>query len=85
MKKIDLYVQFSQKEEAKTNGALWDVDNKLWYCYKDNKYCIDNFRKIYINVPYEKKDYAKTLGAKYDGKMWYCSVGHKILIEEFSI
>ena len=31
------------------------------------------------------RDYIKALGAKWDSdeKKWYCSTGHKMLIEEF--
>jgi hypothetical protein len=42
---------------------------------------------VFLEVPYDKKEYAKALGAKWDKlvKKWYCDEGKKILIDEFSI
>lgn len=42
--------------------------------------------KIYLNVPYDKKEYAKTLGARWctTEKKWYCYDDKKILVDEFS-
>ena len=39
---------------------------------------MNNYKKIYFNVPYEEKDEAKQLGAKWDKQMksWYCYI-HK--------
>ena len=45
----------------------------------------DKERKIYLNVPYERKDEAKGLGAKWDykKKKWYCFVDNSSLISLF--
>lgn len=42
---------------------------------------------IYLEVPFEKKDYVKALDARWDNdlKKWCCDDGKKILIDEFSI
>lgn len=34
------------------------------------------YKKIYLNVPYEEKEEAKKLGAKWDNaeKSWYCTI-----------
>jgi hypothetical protein len=40
---------------------------------------------VYLHVPFDKKEYAKTLGAKWCSqvKQWYCTRGHKTLVDEF--
>ena len=42
--------------------------------------------KVFLYVPYEEKERAKVLGAKYDVdlKSWYCDDGKKICIDEWS-
>ncbi len=46
----------------------------------------DSDEIVYLHVPYDKKDYAQVLGARWckDHKQWYCKRGFKILVEEFS-
>ena len=41
---------------------------------------MNNYKKIYFNVPYEEKDEAKQLGAKWDKQMksWYCYIPKNI-------
>lgn len=48
---------------------------------------MNNSEIVYLEIPYNKKDYCKVLGAKWDSKnkKWYCDSGCKILIDEFSI
>ena len=42
--------------------------------------------KIFLNVPYDKKEYVKSLGGRWSptDKKWYCYDDKKILIDEFS-
>ena len=46
-----------------------------------------NISKVYLNVPYSKKDDAKELGAKWDPskKKWYCSSDCSILINKYPL
>ena len=41
---------------------------------------------VYLNVPYDQKEYVKTLGGMWSPseKRWYCYDHHKILVDEFS-
>lgn len=50
----------------------------------NNEYDSDEI--VYLHIPYDKKEYAKVLGARWcqDNKQWYCKRGFKILVEEFS-
>lgn len=38
--KIVLNVPYSEKDEAKKNGCLWDMEIKKWYCWSENSYCV---------------------------------------------
>ena len=79
-----LSVPFDDKDEAKALGARFDGTKKCWYvpAGKDlapfNKWMTGNkavksVKKIYLNVPFDNKDEAKSLGARWDNdkKQWY--------------
>jgi hypothetical protein len=80
---VTIHVKFSDKEDAKQNGAFYN--GKTWYIprgeknpnydYLFNKYNepIKKGKKIYLNVSYDDKDDAKKKGAWYDceKKSWY--------------
>jgi len=87
MSKINLYVVYEDKELAKRDGAFYNSDLKTLQCEENNKRCIEKYRRVYFNADYEKRDYIKSLGGKWDSdeKKWYCSTGHKILIDEFLV
>ncbi len=81
--RIYLDIPKTEKDEAKSLGAKWDNNEKYWFTMSDNPHNEKLFEKwqktnleqskIYLNVPKEEKDLAKTLGAKWDNgeKMWY--------------
>lgn len=88
MKKF-IKVAFNDKDEVKQLGARWDKDAKAWYVPEDAEQSVfskweefdpstvpkadSNLKKIHLNVPFEDKDAAKQLGARWDGeaKKWY--------------
>ena len=86
MNKINLYNVYEDKDLAKRDGAFFNPDLKTWQCEENNKKCFEKYRRIYLDIDYDKKEYVKTLGGKWDSdeKKWYCSTGHKILIDEFA-
>ena len=75
-KRIYLKVPYPEKDDAKSLGAKFDSDIKLWYLEGNS-----NLRKInerwavYLDCPYSEKDEAKEKGAKFDSdlKKWYIS------------
>ncbi len=80
-------VPFSEKDEAKSLGARWDPEIKLWFDPSPGNARLDKwFRpagpkdspadpkdKKYLAVPFNEKEEAKSLGAKWDHtiKLWY--------------
>ena len=71
-----LDVPYKSKEEAKSNGALWDNEWKKWFTFKTNINLRKKYRlypKLYIDVPYKLKEEAKEEGALWDNdlKKWY--------------
>lgn len=41
--RIDLYVPYKNKDEAKALGALWDAKKKTWFTYADNHKAVQTF------------------------------------------
>lgn len=81
-----LSVPWDDKDLVKSLGARWDGERKSWYVPKGKdpapfqKWVVkkappkaSSIRKIFINVPFEDKDAAKSVGARWDGdnKSWY--------------
>lgn len=78
-----LNVPFEEKDEARLLGARWDSYAKAWYSPlgKDLKLfskwlgseIVTEIKKVYLNVPFEEKDEAKKMGARWDNdkKKWY--------------
>ncbi len=80
-----LNVSFEDKDKVKLLGARWDSNKRMWYVPKgqslepfaefvfDKK--VTSIKKIFLNVPFDDKDKAKGLGARWDGveKKWYIS------------
>lgn len=82
-----LKVPFGDKDEAKDLGAKFDGEQRKWYF--DTKLCSPSafakwelvsptpaaapVKPHYLNVPFEDKDEAKRLGARFDGdrRKWY--------------
>jgi hypothetical protein len=71
-----LLIPYDKKDTMKTQyGLKWDSNRKLWYVGKD-KYGFEDIIKyeiINLDVPYEKKDYVKSVGCKWNGINWYTS------------
>jgi hypothetical protein len=62
-----LFVPFEEKEEAKSLGARWDMEKKVWYVpLGDDTKQFKKWTKVYLNVPKTEKDEAKQLGALWD-------------------
>ena len=82
---IETYINvpFDDKDKVKLLGARFDSSKKMWYVPKGVS--IDKFadylfankcttvKKVFLNVPFDDKDKAKALGARWDGdkKQWY--------------
>ena len=79
-----LSVPFADKDEVKLLGARWDGNKKLWYVPKGkslkgfekyifNETAVKRVRNIYLDVPFDDKDEAKKLGARWDKekRSWY--------------
>lgn len=68
-----LLVPYEKKDTMKRQfGLRWDMNRKLWYT---NRTCgfeeIRKYEIIMLTVPFEKKDYVKGLGCKWNGDNWY--------------
>ena len=82
-----LAVPFAAVEMAKSLGALWDAQAKLWYepgpefNSQLDKWFTETPNAVqmrkYLTVPFKQKDEAKALGAKWDpsAKRWYDPTG----------
>ena len=68
-----LYIPYDKKDDAKKQGAKWDLINKWWYCDDKNELLIEKYKKRYIEVSYDDKDNAKENGCRWDftNKKWY--------------
>lgn len=78
-----LNVPFEDKDKVKLLGARFDMNKKAWYVPKgtDLKPFAEwifgskqtSVKKIYLNVPFDDKDEAKSLGARWDNdkKSWF--------------
>lgn len=79
-----LFVPFDDKDEAKRLGARFDGQKKCWYVpagtdlsafskWMPSSGAVKSVKKLYLNVPFDDKDKAKSLGARWDGekKKWY--------------
>ena len=89
--KIYINCSFSDKDECKSLGGLFDGDKKCWYIppgininlfkkwYKKNNGKSSN-EQIYINCPFKDKDECKSLGGRFDPeeKAWYIPPGINI-------
>lgn len=79
MSRIDIYVPWNEKDEAKQLGAHWDPTTKVWYIPEGaNPTALLNRwnaikGRLYIRVPWEDKDVIKRLGGRWDykKKTWY--------------
>lgn len=79
-----LNVPYEDKDKVKSLGAWWDQNLKSWFVPKGKdttpfqQWIIDGVpkkpKKIFLNVPYDDKDEAKSAGARWDPekKSWYC-------------
>ncbi len=79
-----LNVPFEDKDQVKALGARWDNDRKCWYAPKgadlskftnwmgDGK-VPSQVKKAWLDVPFDDKDEAKSMGARWDKdkKRWY--------------
>lgn len=79
-----LNVPFNDRDEAKALGAFWDANAKSWYVPKGKdpkpfeKWIGESSsksspKKVYLKVPFDEKDEAKSCGARWDQnkKSWY--------------
>lgn len=103
-----LHVPYERKYEARALGAKWSPSRKQWYVVKDNLNApalIEEFseplirkekkpviERTYLLVPYDARDFAKSLGARFDGgsKKWYTLNNNKnyeqlIALYEYSL
>lgn len=84
---VQLEIPYEMRSEAKKYKCLYLPLDKLWNCRitddddKEKNEFINNFQQVYLNVPYEEKNYAKENGAKWDSKTrtWYTYKGNQEL------
>lgn len=43
--RVDLYVPFNEKDEAKSAGARWDAEKRVWFCDDDNTQLVARFAR----------------------------------------
>ena len=87
---IYLYVPFKEKEKAKRCGAIWDSNKKMWCCRsKDFRFC-NEYKIIYLDVPFEMKDEFKfKYESQWDSivKKWYINQKiyekHKLFFDDY--
>lgn len=63
---IDLFVPFEQKDEVRDAGAIWNPDDRIWYCFppaddQDSATIamIEKFRGVHLLIPKEEQAEAK--------------------------
>lgn len=83
--KLYLYVPFSQKEEAKANGAKYDADLKLWYLPPVKDPLDVLLFWSFLENTYEDRDQLKRMGAKFHPKIkkWFVPDTCKNDFDEF--
>lgn len=81
-------VPYEQRHEAKSAGLRWDADVRKWYAYPEIAEQVSRNEKFgpssaatmstlkdrfYYDVPFDRKDQAKTIGMQFDGerKQWF--------------
>ena len=76
--KIYLNIPYSEKNNGKKAGALWDSKMKSWYITsridsKQKNNILKRWERIYIKVPFDEKNEVKRMGGKWDSmkKQWY--------------
>jgi hypothetical protein len=91
MERVNLYISFTEKDEAKSLGAKWDKENKTWYSTHDKikgtgleKYLVKPEKLLY-EIHYEDRDFAKKLGGRWDPqtKMWYAMSNNTTFHDNF--
>ncbi len=101
LRRINLCVEFKMKKYITKYGISWDPVAKVWFVYSDNLFAsdlIENYgtrgdglnKTIYLNVPFEDKDFAKDHNARWNPeyKAWCVSSNnpcHKMLIKRYGI
>jgi|LakMenE18May11ns_1017448.scaffolds.fasta_scaffold9933378_3 hypothetical protein len=82
---VTIHVKYADKDDAKKMGAWFNAESRSWFIpqgekHKNYDYLISKYnqpikkgKKIYLNVPFDDKDDAKTHGAWYDAekKAWF--------------
>lgn len=83
-KRTYLAIPFEIKDSFK--GLIrWDSEKLLWYTYRYQKNIIEQYKLVYLNVPYHNKEEAKELGAIWhsETKQWYTTICNNELIKKF--
>ena len=85
-KRILLWDSENKSWKTRRFSALsikWDNDNNKWYDETDEKPIdiINQYRRIYLNVPFDDKDFVKTNGGRWDGnkKKWHTIASNEAL------
>lgn len=80
--KVYIKVPFNEKDEAKSRGAKFDGDTKMWFIPENKNIDYSQFSRwqIYLNSSFNEKDEVKSKGAKWDAdlKKWYIPPGFSI-------
>ena len=76
--KVYVDIPYSNKEDGKSLGAMWDPSKKSWYIPSsasngDRQKILHRWGRTYIVIPFDEKDAAKEMGAKWDRsqRQWY--------------
>jgi Domain of unknown function (DUF5710) len=81
MARVDLKVPFAQKDEAKTLGAKWDPDKKVWYVPEGadiklfNKWVVESVPEDSIEVNLRASSYYIAVSAR---SCWKCQQKTKV-------
>ena len=86
--KYYIHVPYAQKDEAKQNkapGVQWCPEVKKWYVTDSENILLEKYQMLYLNVKYDDKDEAKSLGCMYDStlKQWYTTPNNDEAIRRF--
>jgi hypothetical protein len=71
--KYFIEIPFDLKHIAKANNCLWDMDAKKWYTLDADNTLINDYKPVILNhFNFDKKDFIKSNGGKYDSahKQW---------------
>lgn len=89
---IYLYVPFEEKNKAKTCGAMWDNDKKKWYCKSDDLIFCNDWKIIYLNVPFMmKEEFKYKYGSQWSSieKKWYINQkiykSNKLFLDQYLV